>query len=187
MSGRIATFPLPAAASDADACEAAALQLISDILLFHAAVTIPLGGRPSLTSPHLLDSAAHRPFFMYGGEFMYHDGLEQAAALFGSLAQNHAFEDGNKRTALTSCLFFLERCGYWQHIAVLSTKESAALEALTLVVATRRTPDNVEVDLSVADIAQALDHILGPSRHRRLRPSRLLSGAFRRITDLFLP
>ena len=185
MSGRVASFPLPEAASLGDACEAAALQLISDILLFHAAVTIPLGGRPSLISPHLLDSAAHRPFFMYGGEFMYHNGLEQAAALFESLVRNHAFEDGNKRTALTSCLFFLDRCGYWRHVAVLSAQESAALEALTLMIATRRSPDNVLIDLGVAEIAQALDRILGPSRNRRLRLSRLLSGAFRLVSDLF--
>jgi len=82
----IARFPLPAAASQHQACEAAALQLISDILLFHAAVTIPLGGKPSLISPSLLDSAAHRPFFTMGHDFMYQTGLDQAAALLQSLA-----------------------------------------------------------------------------------------------------
>jgi hypothetical protein len=75
---RVARFPLPPAVSLQNACETAALQLVSDILLFHAAVTIPLGGRPSLIAPNLLDSAAHRPFFMYGSEFTYSTGLEQA-------------------------------------------------------------------------------------------------------------
>lgn len=103
MPGRVARYPLPRAASLGDACDAAALQLISDVLTIHAAVTIPLGGRPSLISPNLLNSAVHRPFSTFGRDFMYSTGMEQAAALLHSLAQNHAFEDGNKRTALMSC------------------------------------------------------------------------------------
>ena len=85
-------YPLPAADSLGDACESAALQLSADILLFHAAVTIPFGVTPSLISPQLLDSAAHRPFAMFSGAFLYQTGLEQAAALFESLAQNHPFD-----------------------------------------------------------------------------------------------
>jgi hypothetical protein len=81
----------------------------------------------------------------------------------------------------------LDRCEYWRHVAVFSSKERDALEALTLMVATRRTPDNVPVDLSITDTGQALERILGPSRNRRFRASRLLSGAFRQIADLFQP
>ena len=41
----------------------------------------------------------------------YADLFEEAAALFESLAQNHPFVDGNKRTAVTarSCFFYVER------------------------------------------------------------------------------
>ncbi len=189
MPARIGHFPLPAAASTEDACEAAALQLVTDILTIHAAVTIPLGGLPSLISPQLLDSAAHRPFFMYGGQFMYQSGLEQAAALLQSLAQNHAFEDGNKRTAIVSCLYFLERCGYWQQVALLTAKERDELEMLALYVTTgvpqgRSRGSFVRVE--VPEIAQALDDILSASRNRRFRVTRLVSAAFREIIDLFL-
>jgi death-on-curing protein len=79
---------------------------MSDILLIHAAVTLPLGGASGVLSYELLDSAAHRPFATFDKEFLYQTGLEQSAALLESLVLNHAFEDGNKRTALVSCFVF---------------------------------------------------------------------------------
>lgn len=164
------------------------MQLLSDILLFHAAVTIPLGGRPSLISPALLDSAAHRPFQVFGDTPLYLTGLEQAAALLESLVKNHAFEDGNKRTALASCLFFLDRCGYWREVAFLSDKESTELEALTLMIANEHillADGSLPAPLDTADIAKALDSILGPSRNRHIRPARRIAGAFRQIIELF--
>ena len=107
MPKRVSRFPLPAADSIGDACESAASQLMSDILLIHAAVTLPLGGASGVLSYELLDSAAHRPFATFGNDVFYETGLEQAAALLESLVLNHAFEDGNKRTALAACLYFL--------------------------------------------------------------------------------
>ena len=192
MSPLIGRFPLPIAASLHDACEAAALQLLSDILLIHTAITVPIGTTPNLLSPQLLDSAAHRPFSMYGNEFLYQTGLEQAAALLESLTQNHAFEDGNKRTALTSCLYFLDRCGYWQHIGILTERESRELEELVLIIATKGTQIKqkkvpLPPSVDVPHIAQALDDILGPSRDRLVHPRRQLKDVFRRIGELFLP
>ncbi|OEJ96066.1 type II toxin-antitoxin system death-on-curing family toxin [Streptomyces thermolilacinus] len=55
----------------------------------------------------LLDSAAHRPAAAVFGEEAYPALLEKAAALFQSLAVNHPFFDGNKRTAWLSCVTFL--------------------------------------------------------------------------------
>ena len=92
MLKHVSRYPLPAADSIGDACESAASQLMSDILLMHAAVTLPLGGASGVLSYELLDSAAHRPFATFGGNFFYQTGLEQAAALFESLVLNHAFE-----------------------------------------------------------------------------------------------
>ena len=96
MPKSVSRYPLPAADSIGDACESAASQLMSDILLVHAAVTLPLGGASGVLSYELLDSAAHRPFATFGADFFYQTGFEQAAALFESLVLNHAFEDGNK-------------------------------------------------------------------------------------------
>lgn len=188
MPKHVLRFPLPAADSLGDACESAALQLMSDVLLIHAAVTLPLDGAPSLVSPQLLDSAVHRPFAIFNDEFLYQTGLEQAAALFESLVLNHAFEDGNKRTALVSCLYFLDHCRYWQNIAYVSEKEAHELEALTLLLANERRlvqEGSLDILLDIPAIAEHLNRILGPSKNRRPRPNRILSGAFRHIGELF--
>ena len=42
----------------------------------------------------------------------YADAIEEAAALFESLSQNHPFLDGNKRTAITAVGVFLFMNGY---------------------------------------------------------------------------
>lgn len=54
-----------------------------------------------------LESAAHRPMFVrdYGEQ---DDPVLLAVALLYSLVRNHPFTQGNKRTAITSCLLFLE-------------------------------------------------------------------------------
>ncbi|MFD4375220.1 type II toxin-antitoxin system death-on-curing family toxin [Streptomyces sp. NPDC058486] len=59
----------------------------------------------------LLDSAVHRPSAAMFGEEAYPDLLEKAAALLQSLAINHPFVDGNKRTAWLSCVTFLAMNG----------------------------------------------------------------------------
>lgn len=55
----------------------------------------------------LLESAVHRPRAAMFGQEAYPSLLDKAAALFQSLAVNHPFVDGNKRTAWTSCVVFL--------------------------------------------------------------------------------
>jgi Fic/DOC family protein len=138
----------------------------------------------------LLDSAVHRPFTLFGNVPLYTTGLDQAGALLQSLAQNHAFEDGNKRTAIVSCLYFLDRCGYWKNIAFLTQYEAEMLEELTLMVATerlQRTGGTLSGPLEATDIGKALHDILGPSRNRKLRPARRLSGLFRHIQEIITP
>ncbi len=55
----------------------------------------------------LLESAVHRPSASMFGQEAYPDLFDKAAALLQSLAINHPFFDGNKRTAWTSCVVFL--------------------------------------------------------------------------------
>lgn len=47
-----------------------------------------------------------------GDEFFHAFPFEMAAAYAYHIAQNHPFVDGNKRTALTAALTFLEINGY---------------------------------------------------------------------------
>jgi len=55
----------------------------------------------------LLESAVHRPSASMFGQEAYTDLFGKAAALLQSLAINHPFIDGNKRTAWVSCVVFL--------------------------------------------------------------------------------
>jgi len=60
------------------------------------------GGAHGVRDHGLLESALYRPQTGY-----YADLIEEAAALWESLAQNHPFIDGNKRTAFAATYTFL--------------------------------------------------------------------------------
>ena len=60
----------------------------------------------------LLASAVARPQAGMFGQDAYPDLHSKAAALMHSLAANHAFVDGNKRTALNSAIVFLDLNGH---------------------------------------------------------------------------
>ncbi|WP_417496149.1 type II toxin-antitoxin system death-on-curing family toxin [Maricaulis sp.] len=78
----------------------------ADVLALHAAQIERFGGAHGLRDPGQLDSALHRPQSGY-----YRDVIEEAAALWESLSQNHPFIDGNKRTALDAMHVFLQLNG----------------------------------------------------------------------------
>src|SRR3546814_10578915 len=69
------------------------------VLLLHDRQIAEHGGSAGLRDAHLLDSALARPQQLYA----YGDPIPDLAALAASLAfgiaRNHAFVDGNKRTA----------------------------------------------------------------------------------------
>lgn len=71
-----------------------------------------LGEQIGVQSPELLDSAVHRPQQSALGKDAYETIFEKAAALFISIAQNHVFFNGNKRTAFLSLTQFLYYNGY---------------------------------------------------------------------------
>lgn len=60
------------------------------------------GGIHAVRDHAALEAAIGRPQNGY-----YGDVIEEAAALFESLSQNHPFVDGNKRTAFTAAAVFL--------------------------------------------------------------------------------
>ena len=75
---------------------------LPEVLAMHADQIERYGGSPGLRDPGLLESALYRPQTGY-----YADLVEEAAALWESLAQNHPFIDGNKRTAFAATYTFL--------------------------------------------------------------------------------
>lgn len=82
------------------------------ILVIHKRIIDITGGLHGLRDAGLLEAAIHRPKASFGGEEFYPTLFLKAAALFHSLIFNHAFVDGNKRTAFTATAIFLQRNGY---------------------------------------------------------------------------
>jgi death on curing protein len=75
---------------------------VAEVLAMHADQVERYGGAAGLRDPGLLEAALYRPQTGY-----YRDLIEEAAALWESLAQNHPFVDGNKRIAFAATYTFL--------------------------------------------------------------------------------
>ena len=73
----------------------------------HAEVLGAHGRNPGLRDVALLESAVATPQARKAGQPLFSDPAEIAAAYLFYLCRNHPFVDGNKRTALATCLVFL--------------------------------------------------------------------------------
>ena len=82
--------------------------LLAEVLAIHTDQIERYGGSQGVRDPGLLEAALFRPQTGY-----YVDLIEEAAALWESLAQNHAFIDGNKRVAFAATYTVLEINGAW--------------------------------------------------------------------------
>jgi death-on-curing protein len=84
---------------------------VSAVKAIHAEVLAAHGGARGIRDEALLESAVAAPQATMMGRPLITDPIETAAAYLFYLCRNHAFIDGNKRTALASCLVFLESNG----------------------------------------------------------------------------
>ena len=75
---------------------------VVEALAIHADQIERYGGAAGVRDQGLLEAALLRPQTGY-----YADLIEEAAALWESLSQNHPFVDGNKRTAFAITYVFL--------------------------------------------------------------------------------
>lgn len=81
-----------------------------------------IGGQSQLRDVDLLESAVLRPMTSAFGQDAYPTIHDKAAALLHSLSRNHAFVNGNKRTAVLATILFLELNGYavtWDEVEAL--------------------------------------------------------------------
>ena len=81
---------------------------LADVVEIHTDQIERYGGEPGIRDIGLLDAALAMPQASFGGEFLHKGLFEMAAAYAFHICQNHAFIDGNKRTALACALVFLE-------------------------------------------------------------------------------
>lgn len=103
----------------------------------HAAVLAAHGGRKGIRQSELLESAVAAPQASFEGRRLLTSLVEIAAAYLFYLCRNHPFLDGNKRTALASCLIFLEANGALRE-GKFRMQDADAWEALVVDVASSR-------------------------------------------------
>ncbi len=107
---------------------------VSAVKAIHAEVIAAHGGSRGLRDAALLESAVAAPQATMLGEPLITDPAEVAAAYLFYLCRNHPFVDGNKRTALATCLVFLSENGLLRDEEL----DADAWERLTLDVAAGR-------------------------------------------------
>ena len=104
---------------------------VSAVKAIHTEVLAAHGGSEGLRDEALLESAVAAPQATMMGAPLFPDPIELAAAYLFYLCNNHPFVDGNKRTALATCLVFLSENG----LLSKGKLDVDAWEALTLGVA----------------------------------------------------
>ena len=109
---------------------------VDDILAIHADQIGRYGGGEGIRDPGLLEAALFRPQTGH-----YPTLIDEAAALWESLSQNHPFVDGNKRTAFAAAYVFLAING----LAITATDDEAQDFVLGLYDTSSVTFDNLHV------------------------------------------
>jgi death-on-curing protein len=112
---------------------------------------LTLGGLDGIPNPSLVESAIKRPYSGY-----YREISQKAAALAQSMAGNHGFADGNKRTTLILLHALIRNSGY-QLVAAGNEDLDQELENIILAAASNAT---------------SIDHLIGWFRPRIRRIKR---------------
>ena len=111
---------------------------LDEVLAIHDNQIDEWGGTHGVLDSGKLDSALGQPQSGFGGQFLHEGIFAMAAAYLFHIARNHAFMDGNKRTALMCAYTFLKLNGY------RITAGEAALEEITMRTA-RGEADKAEI------------------------------------------
>jgi len=104
---------------------------VASVKAIHAEVLSAHGGSAGIRDETLLESAINAPQASMMGRPVFDDPVEMASAYLFYLCRNHPFIDGNKRTALATCLVFLSENG----LLPVEELDVDAWEAFTLEVA----------------------------------------------------
>lgn len=80
---------------------------LDDLIWLHDQILEASGGLAGVKDPGQLEAALARPNQSAFKKSLFPDLFEKAAALLEAIANNHAFSDGNKRTAMAAAALFL--------------------------------------------------------------------------------
>jgi death on curing protein len=100
--------------------------MVAEVYLMQHRLIELFGGAHGIRDKAAIEAAVFRPQIGY-----YNSLQEEAAALMESLANNHGFIDGSKRTAVTAADVFLRRNGFYIDVersrdSISSTARSTA-------------------------------------------------------------
>jgi death-on-curing protein len=109
---------------------------VAEVLAIHQDQIERFGGSAGVRDPGQLEAALFRPQTGY-----YADLVAEAAALWESLSQNHAFVDGNKRTAFAVTFTFLAVNG----MSVVATEQAVMRFLLPLYARSTVSFDKLEI------------------------------------------
>ncbi len=98
-----------------------------EVLELHRLVVEQSGGLTGIRDIGGVDSALAQPQLTFGGQELYLDVAEKAAALGFSLVCNHPFLDGNKRVGHAAMETFLILNG-WELTARVDEQEQVILQ-----------------------------------------------------------
>ena len=98
---------------------------VDQVISIHDELINKFGGLHGISDKSKLESAVMRPQIGY-----YKDIIEEAAALMESLLVNHAFCDGNKRTAFFATDTFFRGNKYYIYIQDYSEAENFMVKIL---------------------------------------------------------
>jgi death-on-curing protein len=101
---------------------------IEQVLHIHRVQISRFGGSKGLRDRGGLESAIARPQMTFGGEDLYPEIPDKAAALMHSLVLNHPFIDGNKRVGAHAAIALLIANGF--------APEFSPAELVTITLAT---------------------------------------------------
>ncbi len=108
---------------------------LSEVLKLHDMILVQSGGAAGLRDLGALESALGQPHQTFGGEDLYPELVDKAAALGFSLIMNHPFLDGNKRIGHAALEATLMLNGFEPDVAV----EDAEAEILAVAAGQRNS------------------------------------------------
>ena len=109
---------------------------LADVFHIHEIMIAHYGGAPGIRDTGLIEAALLRPQTGY-----YRDDIEEAAALWESLAMNYGFVDENKRVAFAVMEIFLDING----IEITAAQEEAEIFIYTNLEAGTSTKNVLDV------------------------------------------
>jgi death-on-curing protein len=114
----------------------------ADILLIHEREIQKRDGEPSIRLPDDIEACVGAPQATFGGEYL-NNLFEMAATYISCITIRHPFTDGNKRTALSAALVFLDKNGY----RVRETQEDELADLIIDFLTTNLSKEDVAVHL----------------------------------------